>query len=72
VKAEQHRRAGTPRSGWPCWRRADRRRGSHPHHSQYAIGVLSKGWKAKANELVARLRKLLAQFPQLGLVGVPL
>jgi ribonuclease HI len=47
--------------------------------SQYAIGVLSKGWKAKANvELVARLRKLLAQFPQLGLryvrghSGVPL
>jgi ribonuclease HI len=47
--------------------------------SQYAIGVLSKGWKAKANvELVARVRKLLAQFPDLGLryvrghSGVPL
>jgi ribonuclease HI len=47
--------------------------------SQYAIGVLSKGWKAKANvELVARLRKLLVQFPQLelryvrGHSGVPL
>jgi ribonuclease HI len=47
--------------------------------SQYSIGVLSKGWKAKANvELVARLRKLLAQFPRVelryvrGHSGVPL
>jgi ribonuclease HI len=29
--------------------------------SQYAIGVLQKGWKAKANqELVARVRAVLA------------
>jgi len=47
--------------------------------SQYAIGVLSKGWKAKANvELVARLRTLLVQFPHIelryvrGHSGVPL
>jgi ribonuclease HI len=47
--------------------------------SQYAIGVLSKGWKAKANvELVARVRKLLADFADLelryvrGHSGVPL
>jgi ribonuclease HI len=31
--------------------------------SQYAIGVLTKGWKAKANvELVARVRAALKQF----------
>jgi ribonuclease HI len=34
--------------------------------SSYAIGVLSKGWKAKANvELIARMRVLLAEFTQL-------
>jgi len=32
--------------------------------SSYAIGLLSKGWKAKANqELVERIRKKLAAFP---------
>jgi ribonuclease HI len=32
--------------------------------SSYSIGVLSKGWKAKANqELIARLRKRLAALP---------
>jgi ribonuclease HI len=32
--------------------------------SGYAIGLLSQGWKAKANqELVARLRKQLAALP---------
>jgi ribonuclease HI len=32
--------------------------------SSYAIGLLDKGWKAKANqELVARLRRKLAAFP---------
>jgi len=32
--------------------------------SSYAIGLLGKGWKAKANqELVARLRRKLAAFP---------
>jgi ribonuclease HI len=32
--------------------------------SSYAIGLLEKGWKAKANqELVARIRKALAAFP---------
>jgi ribonuclease HI len=47
--------------------------------SQYAIGVLTKGWKAKANqELVARVRKLLAPLPDLALhyvrghSGIPL
>jgi ribonuclease HI len=46
--------------------------------SKYAIGVLSKGWKAKANqELIARARKLVEQRrPQLRYVpghdGVPL
>jgi ribonuclease HI len=47
--------------------------------SQYAIGVLQKGWKAKANvELVTRVRKLLAGFSDLqlhyvrGHSGIPL
>jgi ribonuclease HI len=47
--------------------------------SQYAIGVLSKGWKAKANvELVARVRAVLKQFKDVelhyvrGHSGVPL
>jgi len=47
--------------------------------SQYAIGVLQKGWKAKANvELIARVKKLLANFADLelryvrGHSGVPL
>lgn len=36
--------------------------------SQYAIGVLSKGWKAKANvEIVASTRKLLSGFSDLAL-----
>jgi ribonuclease HI len=40
--------------------------------SQYAIGVLTKGWKAKANvELIARLRALLAHFTDLELRYVP-
>jgi ribonuclease HI len=39
--------------------------------SQYAIGLLSMGWKAKANqELVARLRKQLADVPRLEFVKV--
>jgi ribonuclease HI len=39
--------------------------------SAYAIGVVSKGWKAKANqELVADLRALSAQFPLLQFVKV--
>jgi ribonuclease HI len=34
--------------------------------SSYAIGVLSKGWKAKANvELIAKMRALIAEFTQL-------
>jgi ribonuclease HI len=47
--------------------------------SQYAIGVLTKGWKAKANqELVARVRKRVAMFKDLALhyvrghSGIPL
>jgi ribonuclease HI len=39
--------------------------------SSYAIGLLDKGWKAKANqELVARIRKVVAQIPRLGFVKV--
>jgi ribonuclease HI len=40
--------------------------------SQYAIGVLSKGWKAKANqELVARVKQALARLEDLELIYVP-
>ena len=40
--------------------------------SQYAIGVLTKGWKAKANqELIARIRELLRARPQARLRYVP-
>lgn len=40
--------------------------------SQYAIGVLSKGWKAKANgELVATIKAELAKRPRVRLVYVP-
>jgi ribonuclease HI len=39
--------------------------------SAYAIGVISMGWKAKANqELVARLRRQAAAFPDLRFVKV--
>jgi ribonuclease HI len=39
--------------------------------SSYSIGVLSKGWKAKANqELIARLRKRLATMPNVEFVKV--
>jgi len=39
--------------------------------SGYSIGVLSKGWKAKANqELIARVRRLMAEHPQVKLVKV--
>lgn len=47
--------------------------------SQYAIGVLSKGWKAKANQqLIADIKERMRNFPRLTLVyvrghaGVPL
>lgn len=40
--------------------------------SKYSIGVLTKGWKAKANvELVARVRKLISDFQDLELRYVP-
>ncbi|WP_437327828.1 ribonuclease HI [Sorangium sp. So ce381] len=40
--------------------------------SQYSIGVLQKGWKAKANaELIASLREALAARPRARLVYVP-
>jgi ribonuclease HI len=40
--------------------------------SQYAIGVLSKGWKAKANqELVARVKQALSRLTDLELIYVP-
>jgi ribonuclease HI len=39
--------------------------------SAYSIGVLSKGWKAKANqELIARMRKRLAKLPDIEFVKV--
>lgn len=39
--------------------------------SSYSIGLLTKGWKAKANtELVARIRKLARSFPDLRFVKV--
>jgi ribonuclease HI len=39
--------------------------------SAYSIGVISKGWKAKANqELVARLRRRVAEFGQVVFVKV--
>jgi ribonuclease HI len=39
--------------------------------SNYAIGLLSKSWKAKANvDLVERIRKLTAKFPKLSFVKV--
>jgi ribonuclease HI len=40
--------------------------------SQYAIGVLTKGWKAKANqELIAKLRAQLKAHGQVEIVYVP-
>jgi ribonuclease HI len=39
--------------------------------SAYAIGLLSQGWKAKANqELVARIRRRLAELPKVQFVKV--
>lgn len=39
--------------------------------SSYSIGLLTKGWKAKANtELVARIRELVRSFPDLRFVKV--
>ena len=39
--------------------------------SAYSIGVLSKGWKAKANqELIARMRRRLASLPEIEFVKV--
>jgi ribonuclease HI len=39
--------------------------------SSYAIGLLDKGWKAKANqELVARIRRAVAATPRLAFVKV--
>jgi ribonuclease HI len=39
--------------------------------SAYSIGVLSKGWKAKANqELIARMRRRLAGVPSIEFVKV--
>ncbi len=40
--------------------------------SQYSIGVLTRGWKAKANtELVAAVKRALARLPKVRLVYVP-
>jgi ribonuclease HI len=39
--------------------------------SSYALGILSKGWKAKQNlELVAEIRRLMDQFDDLRLIKV--
>lgn len=39
--------------------------------SSYAIGVLSKGWKAKANvELIAAIKQEMRRFPRLSFVKV--
>ncbi len=39
--------------------------------SNYAIGILTKGWRAKANqELVARIKKELATFDSIRLIHV--
>ena len=39
--------------------------------SQYSIGVLTKGWKAKANkELIAKIREALRAHPDAKLVHV--
>jgi ribonuclease HI len=52
---------------------SDRQRRIRVHSdSGYAIGLLGKGWKAKANvDLVQRLRRRVAEFPGLELVKVP-
>jgi ribonuclease HI len=40
--------------------------------SKYAIGVLSQGWKAKANqELIARAKQALTRFTDFELIHVP-
>ena len=40
--------------------------------SEYCIGLLGKGWKAKKNqELVAELRRAIAHFTDLRLIKVP-
>ena len=40
--------------------------------SKYAIGVLSQGWKAKANqELIARAKQALTRFKDFELIHVP-
>lgn len=40
--------------------------------SQYAIGVLVKGWRAKANRaLVAQVKEALSQLPRVELIYVP-
>ena len=39
--------------------------------SEYAIGVLTKNWRPKKNrELIAEIRRLIAQFPDIRLVKV--
>jgi ribonuclease HI len=40
--------------------------------SRYAIGVLTKRWKAKANqELIAEIKTMLAEFSDIELIYVP-
>ena len=66
---QQHRRADRDRARARSGRRRDRRRRARRMRiytdSAYSIGVLSKGWKAKANqELIARMRRRLAGLPE--------
>jgi ribonuclease HI len=51
---------------------ADRKRLVKIHtDSSYAIGLLTKNWKAKANtELIAELRELAGRFPKLQMIKV--
>lgn len=52
------------------WDRRDRAVYVHSD-SSYSLGLLTKGWKAKANQaLVARLRELADSFPNLAFVKV--
>ena len=61
---------GSPPAGSP--ESARMRRVRVYSDSGYAIGLLEKGWKAKANqELVARVRKRVAGIPNLEFVKVP-
>jgi len=59
---------GHPADGRSCGQRASR---ADLHDSSYSIGVLTQGWKAKANtELVARVKRALAVMRDVRLIHV--